>query len=224
MGEYTKRVRKQESENEVRLIPLEFDILDFKYKYFNKQSLLKLNITIDGKKYVADFLIDDFEHIYYPEFRSVGRYRTLSGDVIISNFINTFEKKVKHFSSKYSKKVKSDKGINSWDFEEWWQKSEIESTINEGINNWILMNKEYLNEYVSSKESSVEAFNEAAEELKEYLEKRSTFKSPTGFDLFMPQEDDISSLELSIEKAIREEDFEKASILRDKIKKLSKSS
>lgn len=215
--------RKKVEKDYVKMKHLDFIILDYKHKFYNKKALLTVGISVEGKLYDTQFLMDDYEVAFYPEFRTVERYSSgTNADAILMKFLKNFQMKIKYFADNYSDKIKAERGMNSWDdLQEWWQKEDLNDEINNAISNWVYRNKEYLSQGYLDEIQHVESFNEGVDQIENYLNKRKGFVMPT--DIILSTEkvpEDIGTLKIMLSSAIEEERYDDAAVIRDKINDL----
>lgn len=193
---------------------LSIKVLNFKTKHYDRKDLLNIHLTVDKKKYELSFLMDNYDHIFFPEFKIIDRYDSKSFNVI-SEFLKTTHSKIKYFIDNEMSRFNSENKTNSWDdCKEWWQEELENNNIEDNVNFWIKKNNDYLSQFDFS------PLNEEGrlDELVSYLNKRATYVKPE-FNSSL-QYTDLMHLNKMLDNAIKMEDYEKAIEIREQIKQI----
>lgn len=188
-----------------------FELLDYTVDHYDRKDLVSLIISVDDKRYPISFLIDEYNSIFFPEFKAVDKYGG-PGFRFIHEFLVGVRSKVHYYIKLQS--YNNNQRINSFDEKEWWQKDKINKNSEFELKKWVSKNSSYLMEYDLSMLINKP---EVIEELIGYIATRDSFAKPT-FDTFNNFLDEVSHLKQQLKKALEREDYEQAVIIRDQIK------
>ena len=187
-----------------------FRILGIKKRHYDKKDLIEIVMIVDKKEYEMKFLLDSYDATFFPEFKTVDKYGGNGGFKFIHSFLESVYSKVCYYSEVYQK----DKKPNPFNISEreWWQKPTEEEeyekeAATERFNAWVKKNESYLSQH------DLTGFtNEKIEEVINYLEVRKGFVQPAVIH------DEVSLIDL-LEDALKNEDYETAIKIREKLKR-----
>lgn len=194
--------REKNPDGTERQKSVSFRILEIKRKHYEDKNLISIAMKVDDDEYKGSFLVNNFNVIFFPEFKELDKYSGMGGFKFMHNFLIGVSSKVKYFSEIHLKESPN----FETDEEEWWMSSS-NSDADEIFNDWISKNEDYLSQ------QDLEGFdNDMIDEVVKYFKKREKFIKPEF-------EKDEVSLSQMLEEAIKTEDYEKAIKIREQLKK-----
>ncbi|MEK6828794.1 MAG: hypothetical protein AABY15_01620 [Nanoarchaeota archaeon] len=190
-----------------------FNLVGYKVNHYDRKDLISLKMKTSTKEYDLSFLVDDYNTILFPEFKVLDKY----GKVyfrIIHDFLISVRTKVNYFIKLRSYTMSKNKKVNDWDPEkEWWQKEQEEKEIDNDLKRWIDKNIEYLTDYSFDELKDENLFKDFIS----FFEGKNSGIKPV-FEFKVDGVVETMDLKKQLDKAISDENYELAVIIREKIK------
>jgi hypothetical protein len=192
---------------------ISFKVLKFIPSHYDGKDLVSISLKIKRKEYNASFIMNNYDIIFFPEFKALDRYAS-NGHKVLANILTSIHSKTRYYIDTRTELEYRKRGFNDWQELEWWQESEIENSIEGDLIIWIKENDEYLSQIYSS-----EIENEF-EEIIKYLSEREKFSIPKFATDTVGSDVDVKYLNKLLDDAIKGEDYEKAVKIREQLNKI----